>query len=101
MTQNRNCNVISPARRLQRGNGMLRHGEAFIKPAFYTPLVQNQDPLADLHANTHLAQVRYTLGCWYDSLLSLLQERDAVCLSPAITRLLQIYFCIAGALTAL
>ena len=34
-----------------------RLGKAFIKPAFYKPLVQNEDPLGGLHANTHLAQV--------------------------------------------
>ena len=29
----------------------------FVKPSFYEPLVALQDPLAGLHANTHLAQV--------------------------------------------
>lgn len=28
----------------------------FVKPSFYEPLVALQDPLAGLHANTHLAQ---------------------------------------------
>jgi hypothetical protein len=31
--------------------------ELFTKPRFFEPLVQNRDPLAGLHANTHLAQV--------------------------------------------
>ena len=31
----------------------------FDKPAFYRPLVEGADPLPTLHANTHLAQVRW------------------------------------------
>ncbi|KAK9805585.1 hypothetical protein WJX72_006497 [[Myrmecia] bisecta] len=35
----------------------LRMADLFTKPAFFEPLVAKQDPLAGLHANTHLAQV--------------------------------------------
>ena len=38
---------------------VLRLGEAFIKPSFYGPLVQDEDLLGGLHANTHLAQVTH------------------------------------------
>ena len=36
-----------------------RLAHLFTKPAFYKPLVALEDPLSGLHANTHLAQVRY------------------------------------------
>ena len=36
-----------------------RLARLFTKPAFYEPLVALEDPLSGLHANTHLAQVRY------------------------------------------
>ena len=42
---------------------MCRLGEAFIKPAFYEPLVQHKDPLSGLHANTHLAQECPACAC--------------------------------------
>ncbi|CAL8460830.1 g361 [Coccomyxa elongata] len=35
----------------------IRLAEAFTKPRFFQPLLQNTDPLPGLHANTHLAQV--------------------------------------------
>lgn len=35
-----------------------RAAKLFTKPRFFQPLSQNTDPLAGLHANTHLAQVR-------------------------------------------
>ncbi len=37
---------------------MLELAHAFDKPRFYEPLATGQDPLAGIHANTHLAQVR-------------------------------------------
>jgi hypothetical protein len=37
---------------------MRRAAQLFTKPRFFEPLSQNTDPLAGLHANTHLAQAR-------------------------------------------
>lgn len=37
--------------------GACRAARLFTKPRFFEPLSQNTDPLAGLHANTHLAQV--------------------------------------------
>lgn len=34
-----------------------RLAQLFTKPNFYEPLLAGEDPLAGLHANTHLAQV--------------------------------------------
>lgn len=43
--------------------GHLRLAQRFTKPSFYTPLVFGEDPLANLHANTHLAQANgYAAG---------------------------------------
>ena len=64
-----------------------RLAHAFTKPAFYDPLVALEDPLAGLHANTHLAQASDTcssshcsISCLHRPLLLLM---NIVIPSPA------------------
>lgn len=62
-----------------------RLAEAFTKPRFFEPLLQNTDPLPGLHANTHLAQVSSCFGVtWASCVLmimmsSILMFQQCVC----------------------